>query len=189
MSDWAELLLLSILAVNPAGAVAGYLTSVRRLGRTERFPLSLIGAGAAATLVLAVTGLAGPVRDWLDVEASSLRIAAGVVLLVAGAQACWRGHAATPYPGSSWQSAIYPLALPLVVGPALIAVLMHGTTAEDLGAGVAIGAALPVAVLTAVVAPWVSTRLTGILRGVARSAGAITVLAAVGLIVDGVQSV
>jgi len=189
MSDWANLVLLSVLAINPAGAIAGYHTAVRRPARTERFPLSLIAAGAAAVLVLLFTGIAEPTRDWLDVEPSSYRIAAGVLLLLGGIQASWRGHALTPYPGPGWQSAVYPLALPLIAGPSLIGVLMHGATGPDTGAGDAIGAALPVAVGSAIVAPWIPSRLTGVFRAVARSTGAIAVVAGVGLIINGVQSV
>jgi len=189
MSDWTDLFLLSVLAVNPPGAIAGYHTAVRRLGRTEHFPLSLIAAGAAAVLVLLFTGIAEPARAWLDVEASSFRIAAGVLLLVGGIEACWRGHTLTPYPGPGWQSAIYPLALPLIAGPSLIGVLMHGATGPDTSAGDAIGAALPVAVGTAIAAPWIPSRLSGVLRAVARSTGAIAVVAGVGLIINGVQSV
>jgi multiple antibiotic resistance protein len=189
MTDWPQLLLLSVLGVNPAGAIAGYLATVRRFAVAERFPLALIAAGAAALLVLGVAALSEPLRDALETEPSTFRIAAGVVLLLAGGQACWRGYAAVTLPGPGWQAAIYPLALPLVVGPGIIAILMHGATAPGAGAGVAIGAALPVAAVTAFVAPFGPVRLAGMLRGVARGTGAVAVVAAVALIVDGVQSV
>lgn len=189
MNDWPALFLLSVLAVNPAGAIAGYQGSMRRVAAAERFPLALIGAGATAFLVLMAAGLADPLREVLDVESSSFRIAAGIALLIAGAQMCWRGHAATPYPGPGWQSAVYPLALPLVVGPGLVGVVMHGATADGAGTGMIVSAALPVAVVTAATAPWVPARLSGFLRAIARLLGAVAVIAAAGLIVNGVQAV
>jgi small neutral amino acid transporter SnatA (MarC family) len=145
--------------------------------------------GAAVLLAFAglalIAALDGPLLDWLAISPENFQLAAGAVMLPLGARLLWSGE--------SWPlhaSSLLWKAWSLLSGP-VPAVLMLSYSARfgfetALGAA-AIALAASAAVLLA--SGWFSTRL-GAGRGLlGRFNGAVIVVLAIELMVDGVQSV
>ena len=145
--------------------------------------------GAVGALVVLVLALAGSLLlDALDVSDPAFRIAAGAVAAIAGAlDLARRPPSAEPaLPG--WRAALVPVAVPLVIRPALVLGAL-GASADRGPAVVVVALVVGVGVLAA--AALVPADGPG--RRVARWAAALTgaVLAAAGvlLVVDGVLAV
>ncbi len=185
MSDFAMTWLLFALAVNPLAV----LTTVLRARDSRLQPTSAaIALLASGALLLAATLASGEILDSLSLEPETFRISAGAILVATGIAFVLFGPFSYPIePG--WKGALFPLAFPLLAGPAALATAI--TRAADHGNGEMIAVAL---IVTAAVLAFVwalSGRSSwawwiGIL---ARLLGAVLVVSAVGLIIDGVRSV
>ena len=141
-SAWLWILAL-VAAVNPARSAFG----VPRRGTSARSVMGVAGLGALGSVaVLAAVALAtGPLQDAVDVSDPAVRIAAAMVAGIAAAiQLVRRPPPAEPsLPG--WGAALVPVAIPLLLAPAMLAAVV-GSSA-DRGAGFATaGAAAGVAV-------------------------------------------
>lgn len=170
-----------LAAVNPA-AVALVLWP------RERAAAVAIAAAVTWGLVLAAAGFSEPLLDVLDVSAATFRIAAGVVVGLAGAR--WLVFGASPVdvdtaPGT-WQRIGVPLLIPALVTPQLAMVAI--STGADDGTLVAAGTAAPALLLAWIAATVAKRRRVGWLVAV-RSLGALGILVAFALVVDGVKSV
>jgi small neutral amino acid transporter SnatA (MarC family) len=122
---WAAAL---VLALNPARAAFG----VPRAGRSPRAVAGVAAAGGAigALAVCAAAAAADPLLDLLDVTDPSLRAAAGIVAVVAGAADLFR-RPPSPEPAlAGGGAALVPVAIPVVIRPALV-VLALGAGADQ----------------------------------------------------------
>lgn len=150
--------------------------------------LRLVAAvGSLAFAVLAVAGALGePVLDWLDVSAENFQLAGGIVMLPLAFRLLWWGESGAP-------TATQPFwrASSLMLGPVPV-VLMLSYSAR-FGFGTALGAAavaLLASGLLLMAGAWVTGRLgQGGSALLGRFNGALIVVLAVELMVDGVQSV
>lgn len=183
MTDFLQLLVFFLAAVNPAAAAGAPDPAGRK------FSAQILGIGAVVALVL-VGGaalLADPILDGLGVEPETFRIGAGVVLLVGGALAVWKGAAPHRGPWEGEGAAFFPLALPVLVTPAaLAAAASYGAdrgSAETLAA-----AAIVLAVAVGLLAARAG-RFEAAMDGVARISGGVLVIVAAGLIVSGVRAI
>jgi small neutral amino acid transporter SnatA (MarC family) len=181
---WAAALL---LALNPPLISFG----LPRAGRSPRAVVGVTAAGAAigGLAVCAAAVAADPLFDALDVSEPSFRIAAGIVAGLAGAADLFR-RPPSPEPAlPGWRAALVPVAVPLVVRPALV-VLALGAGAEE-SILVTAGAIALGIVLLIVLAATSPTGGTGgrLLRWTARLAAAVLVACGVILGVDGVLDV
>jgi small neutral amino acid transporter SnatA (MarC family) len=170
-----------LAAVNPA-AVAVVLWPRER---------DVIGAVAAAITLGIVAGLAAasePILDALDVSAATFRVAAGVVVGLAGAR--WLVFGAHPVdvdtPPGTWRRVAVPALIPALITPQLVMATM--STGADDGTLVSVGAAA-----VAVALAWIATvlnkrRRLGWVVGT-RFVGALGIAVAFALVVDGVESV
>ena len=170
-----------LAAVNPA-AVALVLWP------RERAAAVAIAAAVTWGLVLAAAGFSEPLLDLLDVSAATFRIATGVVVGLAGAR--WLVFGASPVdvdtaPGT-WQRIGVPLLIPALVTPQLAMVAI--STGADDGMLVAASTAAPALLLAGIAATVVKRRRVGWLVAV-RFLGALGILGAFALVVDGVKSV
>ncbi len=195
MSEVPLLLAVFWAAINPPASVASLPETFRAIERGRRVRLVLAGWGAAAVLLALAALLHGPFLDLLDVSASSFDIAAGIVMLAGAARPLLRGRAIEEATASlldaSPRGAVVPLAVPLLASPAaLAAAIAYG---ERAGAAPTIAVAVAVsgvAVLAMVVGPLLRWRHRQPLdEALARLTGALLVVVAIGLIVDGVLSV
>jgi multiple antibiotic resistance protein len=183
----ARTILFVVVAVDPFGA------AVVLARFAERRRCAATGLLVAAALT-SLAGAAGPwLLDQLDVSPESAAIAAGVILLVPAATLLVRGdqlYLAGDRRGGR-RRGVVPLAVPLLAGPAPLAVV--AALAARRGRGDAF-AGLGVALAIAAATLWTATRQRreerSLLEGVAgRGIGAAMVFVSFALIVDGVLGV
>jgi small neutral amino acid transporter SnatA (MarC family) len=185
-SAWLWLAAL-VTAFNPCWVALG----VPRAGRSRRdvVAITALGGAGGALAVLVLSLLSGPLLDVLDVTTPAFRIAAGVVAAVAGAVTLVR-PAPLPDPAlAGRRAALVPVAVPLVVRPALVFLALSAHA--DRGVPVTAAAlAASVAALVAVVAR-VAPEGTGgrAVMWVARATAAGLIAASVLLVLHGVYSV
>ena len=182
-------------ALNPAASAASLPDSFAEVGRERRAQL-LVGAWAAAAALLVLAALLHEALfDLLEVSPPSFDVAAGIVMLVGAVRPLARGRAIEETTASiidgSWRAALAPLAVPLLATPAaLAAAVSYG---ERSGEGATIAVALTIAGLAALLMAAVPLlrRQAGraAFEALARLSGALLVVSAIGLIVDGVLTI
>lgn len=187
MNDFLRLVVIFFAAVNPA-AVAASVLHLEHAG-DDRLRIRLpIAAGVIAIAVYALACWSAPhLLDWLDIAPESFRVAAGIVMATMGVLIIAFGAITTDADRIDLRGAAFPVAVPLLAGPAgLMAALSY--SADD-GFGQAFGAAAIIVVATAtlLIARLESAR--PVLGGVARVTGALLVAVAAGLIVSGVRDI
>ncbi|HEY7071205.1 MAG TPA: hypothetical protein VH479_13860, partial [Acidimicrobiales bacterium] len=185
-SAWLWLAAL-VAAFNPCWVALG----VPRAGRSRRevVTIAALGGAGGALAVLVTSLLSGPLLDVLDVTTPAFRIAAGVVAAVAGAVTLVRPRPAREPALAGRRAALVPVAVPLVVRPALVFLALSAHA--DRGVPVPAAAlAASVAGLVALVAR-VAPEGTGgrAVLWVARGTAAALIAASVLLVLDGVYSV
>jgi multiple antibiotic resistance protein len=187
VSDFLRLLVILMAAVNPPAVVLAMWDKPERPARAAwRVPL-MGGCIGGVILVVAVL-VSGSLLDWLAIAPESFRVAAGVVMAVAGALVIWQGRwGSLGHVGNGIETAIFPLALPLIAGPAaLVAAISYGV---DEGRGETIVAALIAAAVAALLVAVSPARARPALDAIARTLGALLVAVAAGLIVSGVRAI
>ena len=169
-----------LVAVNPPAVVTALHSRVRR-------DVMAAAAAVAAAVAVAVSWLSGPALDALDVTPATFRVAAGVVLGVAGVR--WVAFGPWRLPDDvcrrGWQQVVVPLLVPVLVTPQLVAVSIsvgadHGVAVVVLGAA----AAMALAWIVTTVGP-----ATEVWSVAARFVGAVAIVVALAMAVDGVRSV
>jgi small neutral amino acid transporter SnatA (MarC family) len=181
---WAAVLL---LALNPARAAFG----IPRAGREPGEPVRLAAfgglIGGAAVIVLAA--VADPLLDAFDVSDPSFRTAVGIVVGISGIADLFR-RPPPPEPSlGGMRAALIPVAIPVVVRPAVLLAALGAGADEGLLAAigaVAIGGALLVALTARVSIEGPAGRA---LRWAARLFAAVLVACGVVLVIDGVLDV
>lgn len=172
-------------AIAPAGALPVFLDA--RVGADERPRVVTLMSVAALLLLGAAALVGGPFLDWLDVSAENFQLAAGVIMLPQALQLIWRGRTLS----EPDNGVLVPLTAPLLAGPASLAAAMsYGTR---LGEADAIRASAVVLLATAgllLASDWLAQRVgPGVLGLLGRLNGALLVVIAIELAVDGVRSV
>ncbi|HMO55210.1 MAG TPA: hypothetical protein PJ994_11940 [Tepidiformaceae bacterium] len=181
MTDFLRIALVFLFAVNPA-LVANALRD-----RTVPFGQAGLGAAAAIALYLLLAVGAGGILDALEIEDETAKVATGAQLAVGGALAiASAGREFRDLWSEQW-AGLFPLALPLLVSPAGV-VAAISFSAND-GIGEALGAAVIAVAVAAAAGAITLGRYWVVADAVARISGAVLVLLAAGLIVDGVKSV
>jgi small neutral amino acid transporter SnatA (MarC family) len=185
-SAWLWLAAL-VAAFNPCWVALG----VPRSGRSRRdvAAIAALGGLAGALAVVAISLLSGPLLDALDVSQPAFRVAVGVVAAVVGAVTLVRP---TPAPDPALdgpRAALIPVAVPLVVRPALVFLALSAHADRGVPV-VATALALSVALLV-VVAAQLPPQAPGA-RAVgwaARATAAVLLATSVLLVLDGVLAV
>jgi multiple antibiotic resistance protein len=185
VSEFVRALLGIFAAVAPLGAVPVFLDA--HVPAPERSRVLAVMFGAALALLAAAALLAEPFLDWLDVSPESFQLAAGVIMLPQALHLLWRGRTLS----DAGSGAVVPLAAPLLAGPAALAAAMSYAT--RFGEGEAIGASALVLLTSVGImlgGGWAASRTSAAVLGLlGRLNGALLVVIAVELIVDGVKSV
>jgi multiple antibiotic resistance protein len=178
-------------AVAPFGAVLPFLvvTGGKRHSRTA----TLGSLSAFAVLVLAAA-LSGPFLGLLDVSAESFQFAAGAVMAPSAFRLLVTGDSMSPANARDESGSRYwlvPVAMPLLAGPASIASAV--SYAARFGEATVVSAsalALAGAAVVLVVAPTLERLVHPAgLHFLGRLSGALLIVVAVELAVDGVRSV
>ena len=185
MTDFSRVAVGLFLVLNAPGALGAFAAIAPRDAPAR---LRLVGgvlAIALGALVVAAV-LSDPFLDWLHISPETFQVAAGIVMLTLGLRLLFFGEMGPP-------SATSPLpgALSLVLGPVLIVAML--SYSARFGTGTSLGAAVLAVVVSGCLltgAGWLSTRIGSAGRSaVARFSGALIVLLAIQLMVDGIQSV
>jgi small neutral amino acid transporter SnatA (MarC family) len=154
-------------------------------GRATLVAVASVAAMAVAGVLLAV---ADRLLDALDVSPESLRIAAGVILVVGGIRTLVAPRPSGDPGLTGWARALVPVLFPLLLTPELALVLFSAGADERHAsalAGVAVALALGVASTLVRRTPLAD----GLFVAAARLFGALLVLCGVGYVVDGIRDV
>jgi multiple antibiotic resistance protein len=185
MSD-SMLTTLSVFAViaSPA-AIASFAAFAPTVDAARIQLLALVFGLVLGTLAIAIF-ISDPFLDWLSVSGESFQTAAGLVMLPLAARLLWSGQRPeAPASSSFWR------ATSLVLGPASAVIAL--SYSARFGVATALGASALAVLLSAallMVSPWLACRVpAAALSLLGRFNGALIVILAVELIVDGVQSV
>ena len=179
----AALVTLAVLAtVNPTRVPVGM---PKVPGRTALVAVASVAAMAVAGVLLAV---ADPLLDVLDVSPESLRIAAGLVLVVGGLRALVAPRPSGDPGLAGRAAALVPVLFPLLLTPEL-ALVMLSAGADERHASALTG--LAVALVLAVASTFVrrTPLADSLFVAATRLLGALLVLAGVGYVVDGIRDV
>ncbi len=186
MSDFWFLLVVLVAAVNPAAVAIG----ARRMelgARADGGVVVCVALAIGIGLVVLLASTSEAILDFLDVAPETFRIAAGIVMFAAGAGAQLRGHIPAVRPEGNRLDAVFPLAIPLLVSPAtIVAAMSYGV---DRGEGVTIAAAVIALAAAAGLAWRMRPGWAAAADGMAKVLTVVLVVAAVGLVVEGVRDV
>lgn len=190
INTWWQMLIIFALAANPAAAAAGLASSAREAS-VDRFraAIAAVAIVTALALVVLAVALADPLLELLAVDLGTFRIAAGSVVIVVAAQTIVRGHPGLRASGEGWRAGIYPLGLPLVGGPAVLAAALSWSADNEAGPWLTLAMAVPGVVLAVAVAVVAGGRHEAVFGGISRLLGVLLALAGAGLIMSGVQTV
>jgi len=187
MNDFLRLVVIFFAAVNPA-AVAASVLRLEHAG-DDRLRVRLpVAAAVIAAAVFALACWSAPhLLDWLDIAPESFRVAAGIVMATMGVIVIVFGAITTDTDRIGLGGAAFPLAVPLLAGPAgLMAAVSY--SADD-GFGKAFGAVAIIVAATAVLLIARLERARPMVGGIARVTGALLVAVAAGLVVSGVRDI
>jgi multiple antibiotic resistance protein len=149
-----------------------------------------VAARRATLVALAVTGLFGMfgrlILDYLHVSVGALQISGGLLLLLVALQLL-TGHfdesPAEDGPESNVNVAIVPLGTPLLAGPGVIVAIMIAVQSQKTLVGYAVVA---VALLTAMLAVYVTLRFAEVIRRVLKEAGITLLTRIAGLVLSAI---
>ena len=193
MSDFWHAALGLFAAVAPFGSSSAFEVLTRELPGVRR-GLVAVGGGAVALAFLAASALlSDPFFDLLAVSGENFQLAAGLIMLPPAFQLLLRGEPLRVEEQHRvwWLAGLAPLAIPLLVGPASVAAaIAYGWrygSAETVGASALV---LVVSAIVVLAAPCLGRR-PGLLSHITlgRFSGALLVVVAVELMIDGVRSV
>jgi small neutral amino acid transporter SnatA (MarC family) len=186
MTETWQLIVLFLATVNPGAVAAAFRPAPEP---KDIGTVAATGAGVAAALLLIGILAAEPLLDGLEIEQETFRIAAGVVMLVAGAQAILFGHPRVIEGSRRWQRGVYPLGIPLLAGPATLIAAVNFAADPDAGELRTMVALVPALLLGLALALWAPAKTRGPLEAVGRLTGALTIALAAALVVSGVRDV
>jgi small neutral amino acid transporter SnatA (MarC family) len=165
------------------GALAAF-ASLAALSERDRLRAIAIASLLALGALALIAALAEPALDWLSVTAENFQVAAGIVMLPLAFRLLWTGETWAPQSSSLILRGWSLLASPVPV----VAILGYSAR---FGFGTALGAAVIALAASAAIllaSGWLAARL-GAGRGVlGRFNGALIIVLAVELMLDGVQS-
>lgn len=185
MNDFSRVAVGLFAVIAAPAAVAGFAAFAPSLASARLRLVAGVLAPLFGSLAIAAV-FSEPFLDWLNVSAESFQLAAGIVMLPLALRLLWSGERDTGSASSPlWRG------WSLLFGPVPVVVTLSYSTrfgiARTIGA-----AALAVfaSTLLIMISPWIVARLrrTGCSM-LGRFNGALIVLLAVELIIDGVQSI
>jgi len=172
--------------LDPPGLLPVFLGLTRRMSPRSRN----VAARRATLVALAVTGLFGLfgrfILDYLHVSVGALQISGGLLLLLVALQLL-TGHfdesPADEGPESNINVAIVPLGTPLLAGPGVIVAIMIAVQGQSTVLGWLVVA---VALLTAMLAVYLTLRFAEVIRRVLKEAGITLLTRIAGLVLSAI---
>jgi small neutral amino acid transporter SnatA (MarC family) len=191
MNDFIRALVGVFAAIAPLGAIPPFSRMMSDLEPRTRNVLTVALCLGALALLAAVAAAGNPFLDWLDVSPENFQLAAALLMLPQAFHLLARGESLGGT-GLKWDGRVTSLLVvvsPLLAGPAALgAAVSYGTR---FGIGTAIGAAFVALVFTVLILALAMARAWDgrVIRALAVLSGALLVVIAVEMAVDGVQSV
>lgn len=172
--------------LDPPGLLPVFLGLTRRMSPRSRN----VAARRATLVALAVTGLFGLfgrfILDYLHVSVGALQISGGLLLLLVALQLL-TGHfdesPADEAPESNVNVAIVPLGTPLLAGPGVIVAIMIAVQGQSTVIGWLVVA---VALLTSMLAVYLTLRFAEVIRRALREAGITLLTRIAGLVLSAI---
>jgi multiple antibiotic resistance protein len=196
MNDLAMCSFILFAALAPAGAVVPSLAYLGALddAASKAVALALISSLASFCVLVAAAALSGPFLDLLDITPENFQLAAAAVMALSALRLLWTSSSVVAPANPRWRRIepwIFPVAIPALAGPAAVTAAMasagrfgHAVT------GVSALAALALAVaLLASAATLQSVIGRAGLNAAGRLSGALLLIAAAEMALDGVHSV
>jgi small neutral amino acid transporter SnatA (MarC family) len=121
-------------------------TSIRR---ARSVAVVALGAGVAVSVLAVLAAASARLLDAIDVSAPTMRVAAGLVLILAVIRDLIGGRPTAEPALRGWGAALVPVAMPFVARPELAILVVSAATVE--GLGVTLLALILVVALTALV--------------------------------------
>lgn len=181
-------------AINPAAVVLAFSAALARVGQAEAardrsrpVALAVIGAISAGVIYLVLVLAAEDLLEGLDIAPETFRIAAGVVMAVSGVAAILRLGLAQDGAAPGYAAALFPLALPLLASAAGLSAAV--SYAVDEGEGRTLLASLVIVAVSAALTVAYRPAWRPAADALARLTGALLVVLAAGLIVEGVRDI
>ncbi|NBB68707.1 MAG: NAAT family transporter [Alphaproteobacteria bacterium] len=188
------------VTIDPVGVVPIFLSLTAHLAPAERRRVALRGTALAAAILVGFALVGEALLDWLGIGMPAFRIAGGLLLLVVAGEMLFERRnerraqrADTAAEGEADALAVFPLAVPLLAGPAALtaAVLMMSEQAGDTADQLTVLATLLVVLAGAGVLLLLASRVAGLLgRGaidvVTRLLGIVLAALAIQFVLDGV---
>jgi multiple antibiotic resistance protein len=153
MPDALRLAILLLVLLDPVSAAIG--ASTLATSRSEPDRRVVVGGGALVVFALlaVVASIADRLLGALHISDPAAELAAGLVVLVLVLDLLWQGPAARVRPAAratAWRLCVFPYAVPLLAGPAVVAAAIAWSATE--GTGVTIGAAALASAAVALIA-------------------------------------
>jgi small neutral amino acid transporter SnatA (MarC family) len=191
MSDFVRAMVGLFAALAPFGAMLPFTRVVAGVESGARRQMAA-GACLGALGLLALAALAGdPLLEWLDISAENFQLAAACLVLPQAFHLLWRGESlgALGPEGAERGPAVLSIIFPVLAGPGALGMAISYATRFDVG--IAVAACAAVLGLTAVILVVAAERTWDrrLIRALAMLNGALLVVIAVEMAVDGVQSV
>jgi multiple antibiotic resistance protein len=188
------------VTIDPIGVVPIFLSLTAHLAPAERRRVALKGTAIAALLLVGFALAGEALLNWLGVGMPAFRIAGGLLLLVIAGEMLFERRnerraqrADSAAEGEADALAVFPLAVPLLAGPAALtaAVLMMSEQASDVAGRTTVLATLLAVMVVAGVLLLVAARVASLLgRGaidvLTRLLGIILAALAIQFVLDGV---
>jgi small neutral amino acid transporter SnatA (MarC family) len=179
-------------AINPAAAVLAFRGAINSRWTTpefgrQRLAIAVVGAAVAVGLYALLAGAADDLLDALDIAPETFRIAAGIVMAASGVFAILRLGLADEDAAPGLFAGVFPLGIPLLATAAGLSAAV--SFAADHGAGRTLAAAAVVSIATAALAWQYRDAWSPVAGGLARLIGALLVVLAAGLVVEGIRDI
>jgi multiple antibiotic resistance protein len=188
----AEALVSFFAIIDPLGSILVFHLFTQGFSQRDKLFAALVAVGAAFVMLAGFSLGGNEVLDFLGIESSSFRVAAGLLLMLPAYRLIMEGQPATVEGASRdgpLEFALVPLATPLIAGPGALAATT--SFSQTVGRETTIAAVSIVLLLTFAAfaaADWLF-RLAGatLLRLVARIVGILLFAIAVDFVLDGVR--
>jgi multiple antibiotic resistance protein len=189
---WMEIISISVtlfLIMDPFGNIPAFLTILERVPPTRRRLVLTRELLLALAVIIGFVFCGRFVMGFLGLRSESVTIAGGIILFIIGLRMVFSGREPSGENDLDGEPLLVPLAIPLIAGPSLLAVLLVFSSGGDLGTPNLLGAAL-IAWSATFIVLFSSTFLIKFftrrgLTAVARLMGMVLLALAVQLLIDG----
>ena len=127
-----HLSLVLFLIMDPVGSLSTYLSLIKDFPRSRQLIILLREMGIALGIMIAFNYLGEYIFDFLELSEVTVRLASGVILFLIAVKILFTAKDNPRANLPAGEPFIFPLAVPLIAGPALLATIMLYARLEPL---------------------------------------------------------